>query len=194
MTDLGIELLPLSEIDLELVRNWRNSPSVSQYMYTNEYISPEQQQNWFKKVSSDDSQKYWIVLFQGKKVGLVSIYSINQRFKWCHWGFYLGEEQERGQKIGSKVECFFLEYLFNTLHFNRVIGEVFALNSKGVAFHEKFGFRREGYFRQHILKDGIYHDVVAIALLKNEWNLLREHNFKWAFSTSSSESDLNTET
>ena len=45
----------------------------------------------------------------------------------------------------------------------------------GRGLHEKFGFRRESYFRQHVHKNGSFHNVVGLALLRREWQLMREH-------------------
>ena len=39
--------------------------------------------------------------------------------------------------------------------------------------HEKFGFRREAFYRQHVLKDNKFLDVVGLALLKQEWKQIR---------------------
>ena len=182
MNNSEVEFLPVTEADLETIRKWRNSPEVSQYMYTNDYITEQQQQQWFNRISEDKTQQYWVISYLGKKIGLVGIYNINTRFKSCHWTFYLGELAERGLKTGSKVEFKLIDYVFNILGFNKLIGEVFSFNQKGIAMHEKFGFRREGYLRQHAFKDGAFHDVVAIALLKSEWDCLREYNYQRIFA------------
>ena len=39
--------------------------------------------------------------------------------------------------------------------------------------HEKFGFRREAYYREHCSKNGKFEDVVGLALLKSEWIQLK---------------------
>ena len=63
MTD--IKLRELKAEDIEMVRNWRNSKEVSQYMYTENHISPEQQKDWFEKISKDSSAQYWIIEYEG---------------------------------------------------------------------------------------------------------------------------------
>ena len=177
MDNTDIEFIPLEKADLELVRNWRNSPDVSKYMYSGDYISPEQQENWFRKINSDPAQKYWLFAENGKKLGLVSVYNINSKFQTCHWAFYIGDPMGRKKGIGSKVEFKLLDYVFNELKMNKLIGEVLSFNTSVISMHEKFGFRREGYLREHIMKDGVFHDVVCIGLLRSEWEYLREYNY-----------------
>ena len=45
-----IELIPLKEEHIEIIRNWRNSEDVSQYMYSDEFITPSMQ----KKMVSEN--------------------------------------------------------------------------------------------------------------------------------------------
>lgn len=99
-----IELMPLAGEDIEMVREWRNSPEVSQYMYTENLINKEQQEKWFKKVKEDKSSHYWIIEYNGKKLGLASISGIDHVLQSCYWAFYLGDSSVRGAGIGAKVE------------------------------------------------------------------------------------------
>lgn len=166
-------LRPLLSDDLEMVRDWRNSEAVAQYMYNSEPISAEQQQAWFASLSQDTSKQYWIIQHQGRPVGVANLYAINRTFRTCYWAFYIADQNTRGTGIGAKVEMAVLDYVFDDLKLNKLLCEVFVDNDKVVAMHEKFGFRRESYFREHIYKDGGYKDVVGLAMLKREWAQLR---------------------
>jgi UDP-4-amino-4,6-dideoxy-N-acetyl-beta-L-altrosamine N-acetyltransferase len=167
-------LRPLTADDLEMVRAWRNSDAVAQYMYTATPVSAEQQQAWFARISADASKEYWIIQNQGRPVGVANLYDVNPAFKSCYWAFYLGETDLRGSGLGAKVEMAVLDYVFEERKLNKLLCEVFVSNDKVIAMHEKFGFRRESYFRQHIYKDGAFHDVVGLAMLQREWQQLRE--------------------
>lgn len=170
-TDL---LRPLTADDLELVRAWRSSEAVAQYMYTAASVSEEQQREWFARLSTDASKQYWIITQQGQPVGVANLYNINPDFRSCYWAFYLGEPNLRGSGLGVRVEFAVLDYVFEERKLNKLLCEVLVSNNKVIALHEKFGFRRESYFRQHVYKNGTYHDVVGLALLQSEWQQLRE--------------------
>ena len=47
-------------------------------------------------------------------------------------------------------------------------------NDRVVALHERFGSKVEGVLRQHIIKNGVKHDVVRMAVLADEWPDIRE--------------------
>ena len=175
---MDIELRIITFDDIELVRNWRNSPEVAAYMYTSEEITSEQQVAWYSKVKDDTSCRYWMIMHGDKPLGLASITGINKTFNSCYWAFYLGDTTFRGGGVGAKVEYSVIEYAFNELKLNKLRCEVIAFNEKVIQMHEKFGFRREAYYRQHTLKDGKFLDVVGLALLKQDWLLVQEFMFK----------------
>ena len=171
---MDVKLIPLQEADIELVRQWRNLPEVSKYMYTDAQITVEEQKNWYERIKNDTSQKYWLIEYDNIKLGLVSIYNIKQNFKHCSWAFYLGNTEVRGAGIGSKVEYTILNYVFETMQFNKLMCEVFSFNEKVIQMHKKFGFKEEGLYKEHILKGEKYFDVVALAILKSEWNKVKD--------------------
>lgn len=173
-----IILVELTKADLELVRAWRNTDEVSKYMYTDDKISSEQQLKWFEKITKDLTQKYWIIEYEGKKIGLGSLYSIKENFKSCYWAFYLGDTSVRGAGIGSKVEYNVISHVFDKMNFNKLLCEVFVFNDPVIKMHEKFGFRRESYLREHINKNNTFLDVVGLAMLKREWDSVKEHHRK----------------
>lgn len=172
-----IKLRDLKEDDLEMVRNWRNSKEVSQYMYTEDHISSKQQKAWFERISKDSSAKYWIIEYEDRPLGLVSITEISRVFDSCFWAFYLGDSSVRGGGIGSKIEYNILKCVFEELGLNKLRCEVLVTNPSVIAMHEKFGFRREAYYRDHVLKGDQHFDVVGLAMLKREWLQLKDFHY-----------------
>lgn len=168
-----IELQKLNQEDLELVRAWRNSPEVASYMYNDAYITEIDQQKWFDNILWDKS-RYWIIMYKGGKIGLVSLTGIDKTLQSCYWAFYLGDTSIRGSGIGAKVEYSILEYVFTELKLNKLRCEVLLKNDKVIKMHEKFGFRREAFYREHCIKNGEKLDVVGLAILKSEWELLKD--------------------
>ena len=170
---MDIELKELTEVDLELVRKWRNSDDVANHMYTDSHITSEDQIKWFHQLNKETT-RYWLIMYNGRKLGLAYVTEISRSLNSCYWGFYLGDSSTRGAGIGAKVEFNVLEYVFNHLGLNKLRCEVFVHNYRVVKMHEKFGFRREAYYREHCVKGNEKLDVVGLAILKNEWKLLRD--------------------
>ncbi len=62
-----------------------------------------------------------------------------------------------------------LKYGFNELNLHRIQLTVFEYNERGIALYEKLGFRREGVFREFMLREGRRYDMYLYGLLRREW-------------------------
>ncbi len=67
----GVKLTRLQEKDIELVRYWRNQHDIAKYMEYRNYITPQAQINWFKKINNPYNY-YFIIEYDHKKVGLIN--------------------------------------------------------------------------------------------------------------------------
>lgn len=176
--------------DKEMVRSWRNSDAVSKYMHTSGDITPQEHTRWFDRVLADRTCKYWIVTFHGEPVGVVNLYNIDLVNQRCYWSFYIGNIEMRGKGIGTFVEYEILRIVFEELKLNKLCGEILSWNEVILRIHDAFGYRREGYLREHIIKEGKCFDVVVIGMLRREWEanksrLEQELRAKNLLSTSS---------
>lgn len=172
---LSVVLRTVVEEDLEMIMNWRMSPEVTKYMYTDPKLTIEDQQNWFKKIMKNRYyEKYWVIeLDGGIPVGLMSVNNIDYVNKQASWAYYIANVEARGKGLGRILECNMYDFVFYTLHLNKLWGEVFEFNQKVIQIHEKFGSRIEGKFVDHIYKDGELHNVIRMAILRREWDIKR---------------------
>lgn len=159
--------------DKQMLLEWRNLPEVAKYMYTDHIITQEEHDRWFETAMKDPSRRYWIIVCDGKDVGLVNIYGIDHQNRRCTWAFYIASPDVRGKGVGSFVEYSILRYVFDELKLNKLCCEVLAFNEAVVNMHKGFGFKQEGLYREHIIKGGQPHDVVALAMLHSEWKELK---------------------
>jgi UDP-4-amino-4,6-dideoxy-N-acetyl-beta-L-altrosamine N-acetyltransferase len=152
---------------------WRNLPEVAAYMYTDHLITAGEHERWFRRIRHDPDCRYWIIVCDSLDVGLACIFDLDWHHRRCSWAFYLADPSMRGKGAGGFVEYAVLRYVFDELKLNKLCGEVLAFNEAVVKMHLGFGFQREGLFRQHIFKQGQAFDVVAVAMLREEWESLK---------------------
>jgi UDP-4-amino-4,6-dideoxy-N-acetyl-beta-L-altrosamine N-acetyltransferase len=166
--------------DCDMIREWRNLPRVSDYMLTDHVISPEEHAAWFARILKDPSCRYWIIVCDGEDVGQANIYNINLTHRRCYWGFYVVSPNVRGKGIGSYAEYRVLSYVFDELKLEKLCCETLASNRGVIEMHRRFfGFAEEGVFRKHIIKKGVFQDVVCQAILKEEWGAFRPRIEEW---------------
>jgi len=171
---MKLEFCKLSEEHLELVRKWRTDPEVSKYMYTNPKITHEHQKKWYEKLKKDSTRRYWIIIADGEFVGVVNLYNIDLINKRCSWAYYLGETSVRGKGVGKQIELNILSYVFDDLGLNKLCCEVLAFNELVVKIHQKYGSKIEGRLQKRIYKNGEFHDVIVMGILKEEWDEIKE--------------------
>jgi RimJ/RimL family protein N-acetyltransferase len=92
LTKYGITLNRLRAEDIELVRQWRNSPLINQFMEYRENITPEMQRDWFKSVDNFENF-YFIIEYQGEKIGLINSSQIDWDTVSSEGGIFLWDEK-----------------------------------------------------------------------------------------------------
>lgn len=181
----------LRESDLALVMQWRMQPDVTRYMYTDPALTLEGQRRWFDGLRRSGRDVVWVIeqgagepeagtpdasapQAPGRPIGLLSLSGIDRLHSRCAWAYYLGEADVRGGGLARMLELNVYAFVFDTLGLNKLCCEVLAFNDRVVALHEKFGAKVEGVLRQHICKHGQYHDLVLMAMLREDWPAVRE--------------------
>lgn len=166
---MEVKLIKLREEDLDMIAKWRMLPEITKYMYTDPIITPESQKEWFKSIEMDSSVRYWIIIVDDIKVGLISLNDIDYVNKRCYWGYYIADQSARGKGLARILECNIYDYAFFNLKLNKFCSEVLGFNERVVSIHEKFGSKVEGVLKQHIYKNGAFHDVVCMGITRDEW-------------------------
>lgn len=159
--------------DRDKIYGWRNSPDVAKYMFRDHYISKEEHERWFDATVKDTRRKYWIIVYNKEEVGLVNLTDVDEIDKRGCYASYIVREDLRNRSIGTLAEYYVLRYFFEDLGFNKICAEVFAFNHAGINVHKSLGFQEEGLFRQHRIKNGKFADVIALAMLRCEWDEMK---------------------
>jgi hypothetical protein len=71
----GITLERLTEAEIEMVRKYRNAAEVKNFMQFRKHITRRMQKKWFKSIDNDLNY-YFIIIYEGKKIGLINIKNI----------------------------------------------------------------------------------------------------------------------
>lgn len=171
---MKVRLEKLKEEDLDMVAKWRMLPEVTKYMYTDPIITPESQRKWFDTIKNNNSVKYWTIVLDQTKVGLLCLTNIDFINKRCYWGYYIGDLSARGKGLARILECNIYDYVFYKLGLNKLCADVLAFNEKVILIHKKFGSEVEGILKQHIYKNGKFHDVVCMGITKGKWDSIRK--------------------
>ena len=81
----------------------------------------------------------------------------------------IGEKAYWSKGYGSDAVTTLVRFAFEEMNLNRVELHVYDFNLRGQAAYRKCGFREEGRMRDAHHTEGRFHDVVVMAVLRDEW-------------------------
>lgn len=171
MNQLGI-LRNIADEELELMRAWRNEPSVRANMYTQHEIEFKEHLKWWGKTKARTDQKYFMYEFEGAPVGISAFTRIDTKNRNSSWSFYASPSAPKG--TGSKMEFLMIEHAFKELQLHKLYCEVLAFNTPVIKLHQKFGFKIEGVFKEQYKVNYDFVDTYRLGILATEWQKLRK--------------------
>lgn len=165
---MELKLVPLRRRYLEFVREVRNDPRVSEYLFTDVYISKEGQERWYRKQTRDKKSLVFVALADGP-IGYCQVKNIDHANYSCELGFCLAPEHQ-GKGYGARLVKELINYVTEKLNMHRLYVEVFADNQRAISLYERCGFAKEGMLRDKVLKRGDFKDVIIMGLITRKGN------------------------
>jgi RimJ/RimL family protein N-acetyltransferase len=146
LTGYQVELRQIVEQDLELLRQWRNDPSVAQFMLSQQHISEEQQRLWFKHICQDQSQAHYLVLYKSEPIGSANIRCYFEgedlaKASTIEPGIYIAKEQYRNNLLAFAPTLVLNDYCFEHLKVERLKAVVKADNQAALSYNKKLGYK-----------------------------------------------------
>ena len=162
--------------DQEQVLAWRVKPDVAQYMLTQVEFNLDKQLRWFDRINQSTTDEYWIIEHNSKAIGVINLSEIDRINRRATWGLYVGEEMT--SPVGGMLPMYFYNYVFGRedLNLHKLHGMVLDINTNMLRVHEVCGYRQVGIHKNHVLRDGRFHDVHVVELLREDW-LARSKRF-----------------
>jgi len=166
-----VELVRISLADKASLREWRNDPAVSKWMYTNHEIGEEEHHVWFDAMLGDASKVYWKIVADGVAVGSVFLTGVSIQGKSCEWGMYLADVNARGKGIAQAACALSFRHAFNELSVDVVTCEAVAQNENAIGLYESVGYVRTGLQNDAVKRGNEMLSVVTLELTRDSWNM-----------------------
>ena len=125
---------------LELLRNWRNSRSVNQFLVTQDYISKTHQQNWFATMDMDSNFQF-VVSYEGKPFGCMFIKFVDFEKGSGEPGIYVGEAEYLNTFAGPIGTLLLIEIVFRVFRLQYTYSLTHKDNVKALHLYKTLGAR-----------------------------------------------------
>lgn len=134
----GVVLTRLTHNKIEMVRNWRNDPKISQFMEYQEYITPEMQEKWFQKIDNKHNF-YFVASFAEEEIGLINIKDIDYEKKTGEGGMFIYDERYWNSDVSFRLSLCCGDFEFEELGIQRHLLHIRKSNKRAIDYNKAFG-------------------------------------------------------
>lgn len=167
-----IRLRKLSNEDVSIYHKWRNdievmrftNPSLDVFTYadTEGFVN--------RVIESSNSKGYMIEeISTNKSIGVTSIINIDYGSQNAECIIDIGDKDYWGKGFGREAFKLLLDYAFKELNLHKVYLRVFSFNERAIKLYENLGFDIEGKLKEQLYRDGKWHDIIFMGLLKRNY-------------------------
>ena len=136
----GVELHRLTEDDIELVRNHRNSATINQFMEFREHITEEQQLLWFNAINNLNNN-YYIIIHNQTKIGLIYGADINwDTLETGNGGVFIWDTNYWESETPALASILLTDTSI-LLGLKKTYVKVLKSNKKAIAFNKMLGYK-----------------------------------------------------
>ena len=174
-----IRLRAPERTDIPLFVDWLNDPEVNRGLMIYLPMSIAEEEKWFDSMLErpKDERPLTIEARIGdgwEPIGNMGLFNFEHKARRAEVGIMIGSKNYWNKGYGTEAITLMLKHCFDTLNLNRVMLQVYKNNPRAIRCYEKSGFQHEGALRQAIYQNGMYHDLLNMGILKEEWDQLNK--------------------
>lgn len=169
--------------DLDAIVAWMEDPDFLHFLYGDPARSPRQVRERIVQMlgrSAGTAMPEGVYLIADAPahgpLGLVALQNISWRNRSCSIDVYIGAKKLRSRMAASIAAFRAVEYAFDELNLHRISAYIYAFNTPSWRLIERTGATRELVLRDHVVRDGQYHDMYCYGLLRREFHAFLEQN------------------
>lgn len=168
-----VRLRAIEREDIPRFLRWFNDPEVRRYLAMYRPLSRAEEERWVDSLlTRREDIVFAIEVKEGEgwvHIGNVGLHRIDWKNRVATLGIVIGERGYWGKGYGTEAVKTMLRYAFGELGLNRVELETYSFNPRAQRCYKRAGFRREGVRRQALYREGEFHDVITMGILRSEF-------------------------
>lgn len=151
---------------------WFNDEEITEYMQKHYFPNTEAKQiNYYKRHIENNPNKLQLGIWEKQDdimIGVISLSDIDFLNRKCEIAGFIGERKYQDMKHFIEANKLVIAHAFNNLNMHKIYGGSLIEEVK-LLYQRIFGFREEGVRRSEVYKNGKYHDVHLIGLLREDY-------------------------
>lgn len=177
-------LRPAEKSDVPIFVRWFADAEMSGLLGMRAPFSEAMEEQWFvRQVENQGKEHYHFVMCRlddSQPIGTISLFRVDEVNGSGGVGISIGEKSLWGQGYGTDAMNALVDFGFGQLRLERIWLEVYDYNKRASRSYEKSGFIVEGVQRHANYRLGKFHDVLLMAILRDDWDAL-ERKRSWDY-------------
>lgn len=160
-----IWLSPFEESDVDdRYVSWMQDPGVIRFTEVEAGSATlENCQNYVRSNNANADARLWRIMAADEgHVGNIRL-QLTPKHRRGELALIVGRTDLHGRGIGTGAICIVSDYAFATLKLHKLTCGVYASNQGSIAAFAKRGYQVEATFREHVVLDGRFEDVLRLA-------------------------------
>jgi len=172
---MEIYLRALCAEDYKLTYLWRNDREITDLLGGNTYfVSEEREKKWVENsILSDRINLHLIICLQtnNQPIGMVNLANIDYLNRKTAFSIQIGAKDYHGKGIGKQATQLALEHAFYQLNLNKIYLTVLKDNERAIKLYKSMNFSADGTLREELYKNGKFHSLIIMSILRSEFNV-----------------------
>jgi diamine N-acetyltransferase len=168
-----ITLREITREDIPTINRWRQDPVVADGVGApRRFVGLDADLKWYEDYLTRRATEVRCVVSMvesGQLVGMVSLTRIDYVHRNAEFNAMVGEREARNEGVGTEATRAMVRHGLFDLNLHRIYVSILRDNVGSIRMCEKAGFREEGTIREGAYKNGRYHDLILMGVLKSEW-------------------------
>ena len=164
-----------SSRDVDLWYNWFNDAEVVKLMDQRRWPNTkEKQKRYLERMaqSTHDMQLAIVHKTNNKLIGTVGLHGIDPINRNADISVIIGDKKYWGKGLAKEAVGLLIRHAFDMLNVHKLTAGFIVGNKASQKLFESFGFKKEALLRQQVYLRGVYHDVIKMGLLKDDYEVL----------------------
>lgn len=174
----NIYLRALEVEDYKTTIKWRNDDEIWEMVTGPKYfVSSEYEKNWMiKAINNPNELRLGICLKENDLlIGLASMIQIDMVNRNGAFSIMIGNKKYWNGGYGTEAINLLTEHCFNERGMERIWGAILESNLASQKMGLKCGYKVEGVLRNSVFKNGRYHNLVVMSMLRDEFLNLNDN-------------------
>ena len=169
-----VTLRGLEVEDAKIIIEHFNDLEVRRFLGHPAAFSREEEEKWIRsgweRRQKGEAYVFGIEFNEKKElIGTIALEGIESINRSAELGIAIWQKQYWGKGLGTEAINLLLDYGFNLLNLHRIHLTVLQDNERAQRAYSKVGFQLMGRHRERIFKDGVFHDLLIMDILANEF-------------------------